>query len=104
MFWRKKSGEGKAKPLSPREVMIKKIEALIPGQAVSYSLPETFGGGLAVVTPNPTYPNKGRKYLLCTETLTDGKPSGKRRTLWESDKPMELAKWIQERLGQPFAG
>ena len=95
----------KEKSLSPREALIKKIEELTPGQAVSYTLPETYGSGLAVITLNPDYPGKGRKkYIMLREGLVNGKPSGQRKTLFESDKSKELASWIMDRAGKPFTG
>lgn len=92
------------KQLSPRETLNQKIEALQPGQAVSYTLPDTFGGGLAVMHLNPDYPNKGKKFVMSLESLMDGKPSGKRRYLWDSNKAKDLASWVMDRLGKPYEG
>lgn len=103
MFWRKKNAEKpKEKKLSPNEVVINKIEQLTSGQALSYRLPETYGGGLAVVELNPQYPKKGKKYIMSTEELVVNKPSGKRRRLWDSDKPKDMAAWILDRNGALF--
>lgn len=103
MFWGKKSTEPREKKLSPKEVIINKIEQLTPGQALCYKLPETYGGGLAVVELNPQYPQKGKRYVMSTEELVDNKPSGKRRRLWDSDKPKDLAAWIIDRNGVLFS-
>jgi len=99
MFWRKKSEEPREKKISPKEAIINKIEQLTPGQALRYKLPETYGGGLAVIELNPQYPQKGKRYFMSTEELIDNKPSGKKRRLWDSDKPKELAAWIIDRNG-----
>ncbi|GAI59065.1 unnamed protein product [marine sediment metagenome] len=101
MFWKKKpaAGEPKAKEPSPKEV-ITQIEQLTLGQALSYRLLETYGGGLAVIELNPQYPKKGRKYILSLEELVDGKPAGKRHRLWDSDKPKDLAGWILDQNGE----
>ncbi len=103
MFWKKKTEEPKEKKLSPKEIMMNQIEQLVPGQALSYKLPQTFGGGLAVVELNPRYPEKGKKYAMCTEELADNNPTGKRMPIWYSDKPKELATWILDRNGVPFS-
>lgn len=103
MFWKKKNDKPREKKLSPKEVIINKIEQLIPGQALCYKLPETYGGGLAAVELNPQYPQKGKRYVMSTEELVDNKPSGKRRRLWDSDKPKGLAAWIIDRNGVLFS-
>jgi len=111
MFWRKKQTETKvteAKPkkvkkLSPREIIGNQIEQLGLGQSLSYRLPETYGGGLAVVELNPEYPGKGKKYVLKTDKIVEGKPAGKRSRLWDSDKPKDIAGWILDRNGELFS-
>ena len=116
MFWKKKEEKPanaqaaapvkpqKVKKVSPREELRMKVEMLEPGQAISSALPETFGGGLAVVHLNPDYPTKAKKYVMSLETLVDGKPSGKRRYLWDSNKPADLSAWVMDRLGKPYEG
>ncbi|MDD5127543.1 MAG: hypothetical protein PHR43_05565 [Dehalococcoidales bacterium] len=97
-------GKGGEKKASPREELRLKIEALASDGAISYALPDTFGGGLAVVHLNPDYPNKGKKFVMSLESLENGKPSGKRRYLWDSNKAKDLADWVMDRLGKPFEG
>ena len=115
MFWRKKPAEAKPaevkaelkkpkeKKLSPSDILVKQIEQLGPEQSISYRLPETFGGGLVVVELNPQYPKKGRKYILNTEKIVDGKPAGRRSHLWDSNKTGDIARWILDRMGEPFS-
>jgi hypothetical protein len=107
MFWKKKPAaeeqlKPKAKKLSPREIIAERIKQLAPGQTISYRLPETYGGELAVVEPNPQYPTKGRMYILSTEKIVDGKPGGQRSRLWDSNKPKDIAGWIIDRGGELF--
>jgi len=104
MFWKRKKTEGaREKKLSPKEVITNEIEQLAPGQALSYKHTETFGGGLTVVELNPQYPEKGKKYNVSTEELVDNKPAGKRRRLFDSNKPKDVASWILDRDGTPFS-
>jgi len=111
MFWKKKQTEAKAKEakpqkakkLSPKEIMINQIEQLGPGQSVSYRLPETYGGGLAVVELNSQYPTKGRMYILSTEKIVGGKPARQRSRLWDSNKAKDMAGWIIDRGGELFS-
>jgi len=114
MFWKKKEAavkptEAKAEPpkakekkLSPKDIIVRKIEQLSPEQTISYRLPETYGGGLVIVELNPEYPAKGRKYILSTEKIASGKPTGQRSRLWDSNKPKDMAGWIIDRGGELF--
>ena len=99
MFWRKGGGE---KKLSPKDIMEKEIEQLVPGQLLSYNHPETFGGNLTVVQLNPQYPEKGKKYIISKEGLVDNKPDSKIMYIFDSEKPKEIASWVLDRLGTRF--
>ncbi len=102
MFGKKKE-TGEPKKLSPKEVIMNRLEQLGPGQALRFKLPETYGGGLAVIELNPQYPGKGKKYTMSTEKLAGDKPSGSKTTLWDTDKPKDLASWVLDRNAQPFS-
>lgn len=93
----------KEKPLSPRDIMASKIEQLSAKETLKYKLPEVYGGELAVVEMNPQYPQKGRKYMLGTERVLDGKPTGKITNMLTTDQPRDIAKWIVERNGELFS-
>ena len=99
----------KEKKLSPRETIIKQIEQLAAEQTLIYQLRESWGAAVtdeaAVIELNPKYPGKGQhKYILSTENLVDGKLSGERTHLSDSNKPEDLAAWILNRKGVPFVG
>ena len=109
LFWKKKPASendvkiAKVKKLSPKEELENIIMALHGSEVVNYRLSETFGGGLAVVGINPKYPEKSKKqFTLYTETIIDGKPSGKRQFLWDYNKASDMARWILDRNGKPF--
>ena len=111
MFWKKKpateakatEAKPKVKKLSPKEIMSNQFEQLGPGQCLSYRLPETYGGGLAVVELNPQYPTKGRMYIVSTEKIVGDKPAGQRSRLWDSNKAKDVAGWIIDRGGELFS-
>jgi len=108
MFWKRKPATEepsklKAKKLSPGDVIAGEIEQLGQGQTLSYRLPEIFGGDLAVIRLNPQYPTKGRKYILSAEKIADGKPTGQRSRLWDSDKPKDIALWVIDKRGELFS-
>ncbi len=114
MFWKKKQTEAKAaepaplkvekeKKLKPKDIMVGEIEQLSPGESVSYRLGEVYGGELAVIELNPEYPGKGKRYFLSLEKIVDGKPTGKRGRLWNTDNPKDIASWILERGGKLYS-
>ena len=114
MFWRKKTAEAgkpetkavattvKVKKLSPKDVMRQQIEQLSAEEVLRYKLPDTYGGGLAIVELNPKYPKKGKKYIISTDKLIDGKPANKKSHLFDGDNPKGIANWILERAGELF--
>ena len=101
MFWRKeKKTAHRPKKLTQREI-ISHIEQLSQGESVSYRLPESYGGQVAVVEFNTEYPwRRDGKYLLSRQTLVDGKPTGGKEQVLESDEAKDIAAWLSERRGK----
>ena len=104
MFGKKK--EPKVKEPSEKEILAARIanevEQLTQGQSLIYKLPQDFWNGFAaflIAEPNPTYPQKGKKYCMYTDKIEDGKPAGKRWIMGKTDKPKDIADWIVERHG-----
>ncbi len=102
MFGKKK--EVKVKETSHRDLLLDRIasevEQLTQGQSLIYKLPEFYWSGFAaflVAEPNPTYPQKGKKFTMHTDRIVDGKPAGNKGTIWQSDKPREIAQWMADR-------
>ena len=78
------------------------MEQFKEGQILKFSIPEIFGGGVAVVGLNPNYPGKGeKKYLLKVgdneKLAEEGKP------YWSSDKAGAVAKWVADRQGDQIS-
>jgi len=102
MFGKKKSAAGGK--LSQKDIIANQVEQLGPGQSLSYRLPKSFGGELAVIELNPRYPEgKQKKYILWEQQIEDGKPAGKRRHFLDFDKPKELAGWVIDKGGELFS-
>ena len=91
------------KELSPQEIIGSQIEQLGPGQSLSYKLPEALGGDFAIVELNPQYPGKGKKYVVSSDEIVEGKPAGKKFRMFDSDKPKDIAGWIMKREGKLFS-
>jgi len=105
-----KGKDKKAKPASAREAttntIIQEVEQLAPGQQLIYKLPELYASGFAaflIAELNPSYPDKGKKYIYSTDKTLDGRPAGQKKRAWESDKPREYANWVVDRGGQRFS-
>jgi len=114
MFWKKKQAEEKpakakaeppkpkVKQLSPKEIIINQIEQIGPVQSLTYQLAEYLMDRFAIVELNPEYPGKGRKYIVSSDRMVDGKPAGQKTRLWDSSKPKDVASWILEKNGVLF--
>ena len=108
MFWKKKPATGepskpKAKELSPKEIIINQIEQIGPGQSLTYQLGEYLMDRFAIVDLNPGYPGKGRKYIVSSDKMADGKPTGKKSRNWDTNKPKDIANWILGKDGVLFS-
>ena len=89
----------KSAKLSKREIMTN-IEQMGQGEVLSCRLPEAYGGQLALVEFNTTYPWRGSKYILSTQTLVEGKPDGEKTLVLGSDEAKDVAAWLSERRGK----
>ena len=108
MFGEKK--ESKVKEPSPREILADRIkgeaEELAPGQSLIYKLPELYWSGFAaflICELNPSYPKKGKKYVMSTDKIADGKPAGKKNRVCGANKPEDYAEWVADRNGERFS-
>lgn len=101
---KKKTGTGSTKELTKRDVIAEQIEKLNSGQTFSYITSGWSSAHLIVIELNPRYPKKGKKYLVSIEELADGKPSGQRQLVGDSNKPGDVAGWITESKGELFSG
>jgi hypothetical protein len=104
--------EPKEKKLSAKEIkeqnikrIISEVGQLTPGQVLIYKVPEYLGIMGAVfltIELNPSLPGKGKKYILSTDKMADGKPSGQRARSFDSNKPAEYANWVVDRVGERY--
>lgn len=80
------------------------IQRLAVGEILIYKLPEMYREWAAflIVELNPAYPGKGKKYVMNTDKIVDGKPAGQRGNTWQSDKVKDIADWIAQRHGERF--
>ncbi len=107
MFGKKKKEEPKEKKLSPQKILeakiISEIESMTPGFPVIYQLSENYRyARFLIIELNPTYPEKGRKYLLSSDEMVDDKPAGKRTLITTSNKASDGANWIASRDTDQF--
>ena len=76
-----------------KEIM-QQVEQLKDRQTLKFKIPQTFGGGMAVIELNQNYPKNGKKYLLKLGKDENVSP------YFDSDKPKDLAKWVADRMGE----
>ena len=103
---KKKTATASASTTEPtkKDTIAGQIEQLVTGQTLSYFTTGWSGDYLIVFELNPRHPKKGKKYLVSIEELADGKPSGKRQFVGDSNKPHDMAGWIINRKGELFSG
>lgn len=77
-----------------REEIMDRMEKLKDGESLKFSIPEIFGGGVAIIGFNPKRSEKGaKKYLLEIRDGEEVKP------YWDTNKTKDLAKWVADRQG-----
>ena len=74
-----------------REEIMSRMKNLKDSESMKFTIPEIFGGGIAIIGFNPE--KGGKKYLL---RLGD---EGNENPYWDTNKAKELAKWVADRQG-----
>jgi hypothetical protein len=81
-----------------RNEIMQKMAQLKEEEVLKFTIPEIFGGGVAIISLNPNFPKQGeKKYLL--KLGSDEKLAGEAAPYWPTDNPKDLAKWVADRLG-----
>jgi hypothetical protein len=70
------------------------MEKLPKDQSLQFSIPDTFGGGVAMIQLNP---KEGKRYLL--KVAKDLETARTAPPYWSHDKEKPIAKWVADRLG-----
>ena len=78
-----------------RQEIIQQMEQLKEGDVIRFTIPEIFGGGVAVVGLNSE--KGGKRYLL--KLGNDGAGAESANPYWQSDKAKDIAKWVADRQG-----
>ncbi len=94
----------KAHRLTPREAYAQQIDLVESGKEITFELGPIYIKPFITVLRSTVYPEKGRKFIVFQEgRAADGTPNGKRGKFWDSNKSLEIAKWILEREGRPYS-
>jgi hypothetical protein len=90
--------ERRRRMIQSREDIVEQMEGFKEGQVLKFTIPEIFGGGIALIMLNPSFPGHGeKKYLL---RLGNGEqPAEDTKPYWATDKAKDLAKWVADRQG-----
>jgi hypothetical protein len=109
VFWKKKDNQPKAKEPTEAEILwnqqkllnskiVEEVETLTKEQAILYELPEFYSFARFLgFELNPTYPQKGKKYLMFTDQAVDGKPAGKKSYIGGTNKATDYSDWVSEK-------
>jgi hypothetical protein len=82
-----------------RKAIIQGMEKLQKDQSLSFIIPETFGGGVAIIHLNPA---EGKRYIL--KVAKDPETARSSLPYWSHDKSRPIAKWVADRLGSLMPG
>jgi hypothetical protein len=88
--------KGEEAMILTRNEIVERMERLGKAGSLRFNIPDTFGGGMAVVALNPAGGEK--KYVLYLGK--DEKAARESPPYWEQDKAKLIAKWINDRVGE----
>ncbi|MEW6668118.1 MAG: hypothetical protein AB1512_23135 [Thermodesulfobacteriota bacterium] len=77
-----------------KDAIVAGMEKLQKEQELSFTIPETFGGGVAIIQLNP---DAGKRYILKVAKDLDAARGS--APYWSHDKAKHIAKWVADRLG-----
>jgi len=99
------SQDERSKKEMKKNRIISEVEQLAAGQSLIYKLPEFYWSGFGaflIAELNPTHPEKGKKYILSSDKIADGKPAGAKNRARDTDKPKDYADWVLQFNGERF--
>ena len=99
MFGKKQGAPESVKKLSPKDAMAAQIDTLDTGKEITFKLGQIYVKPYITIVRNAS----GKRFTVFQDGKDDaGNPSGKRGKFWDTEKAMDIAKWILEREGQLY--
>ena len=81
-----------------QDEIVELMEQLKKEDVLKFTMPEIFGGGVAVVGLNPDPSGKDqKKYIL--KVGNDEASALRGNVYWQNDKAKAIAKWVADRQG-----
>jgi hypothetical protein len=77
-----------------RKAIMAGMEKLQKDQSLRFTIPDTFGGGVAVIQLNP---DAGKRYIL--KVAQDLEAARVSPPYWSHNRTKPIAKWVADRLG-----
>ena len=77
-----------------RKAIMELMERLQKGESLQFAIPETFGGGVALIQLNK---DDGKRYIL--QVAKDQESARVSPPYWSHDRTKPIAKWVADRLG-----
>ena len=78
--------------------IVEVMEQLKEEEVIRFTIPEIFGGGVAVVGLNPKPPRKEQKKYILKVGQDEASALGE-NIYWQNDKAKAIAKWVADRQG-----
>ena len=78
--------------------IVEVMEQLKEEEVIRFTIPEIFGGGVAVVGLNPNPPGKEQKKFIL-KVGKDEASALEGNIYWQNDKAKAVAKWVADRQG-----
>ena len=81
-----------------QDEIVEIMEQLKKEDVIKFTLPEIFGGGVAVVGLNPNPPGKDQKKYILKVGNDEASALGG-NVYWQNNKAKPVAKWVADRQG-----
>jgi hypothetical protein len=81
-----------------RDEIVEMMEQLKKEEVIKFTLPEIFGGGVAVIGLNPNPLGKAEKRYILKVGNDEASALGG-NVYWQNDKARSVAKWVADRQG-----
>jgi hypothetical protein len=81
-----------------QDEIVELMEELKKEEVIRFTIPEIFGGGVAVIGLNPNPPGKEQKKFILRVGQDEASALGG-NIYWQKDKAKHIAKWVADRQG-----
>jgi hypothetical protein len=81
-----------------QDEIVEMMEQLKKEDVLKFTMPEIFGGGVAIIGLNPNPPGKDQKKFILKVGNDEASALGA-NVYWQNNKAKAIAKWVADRQG-----